>query len=526
MSLWANIKNRLMKVGAGTGMAQEYNDIFDLTGVPAYRQFYNFGIFVWKYLYRGLYQAWHIIPAPTVDNPSHKRELYRSNTPKAVCAELASLAWSERCKINVTVPRFPLTEDDPEGKAQRFIDCVLKDNGFYTKMQSSIEIMLALGGFASKVWYDGSRLQVGYAAADQFVPIAWDNAKITEGVFISRQAKGGYYYTRLEWHKWDGAAYVITNELFRAEQKNQNHESQDILGYRYPLAEIFPALNEETRIEGLKRSLFTYARTPIANNIDFDSPLGVSIYANALETLHAIDIAFDSFVAEFRLGKRRIIVPASAIRTVVDPVTGTPRRYFDATDEVYQALSTDDPDHLKINDNSVPIRVQEHIEGINALLSLLCLQLGFSANTFTFDEHQGIKTATEVISEDSKTYKTVKNIQSAIEPSLIDLVKNIFSVASVYDVEFEGEKVSSWFPSGDIDADISVYWDDSIIEDKKSQIDRGILLMSNGVMSKRAFMRDVLGMTDEQVDAELKEIADEGQIRAEDVDRFATFGVS
>ena len=78
---------------------------------------------------------------------------------------------------------------------------------------------------------------------------AWDNAKVTEGVFISRQAKGGYYYTRLEWHKWDGLTYWVSNELYRSDKKGDvqgSGEPQDILGFRYPLAEIYPFLNEST----------------------------------------------------------------------------------------------------------------------------------------------------------------------------------------------------------------------------------------------------------------------------------------
>ena len=104
--------------------------------------------------------------------------------------------------------------------------------------------------------------------------------------------------------------------------------------------------------QGLSTSLFAYYRPAIANNLDDDSPLGVSIYANALSTLKALDICYDSFVQEFRLGRKRIIVPAQCLRTVQDPVTNQVRRFFDATDEAYVALKSDDTDALKIQDNT------------------------------------------------------------------------------------------------------------------------------------------------------------------------------
>ena len=79
----------LMQRGAAeTGIAREFKDIFELGGVPAFNQFYNFGIFVWKMLYRGFYEPWHLIAAPTIADPAAKRRVYRMNAAKAICAEL------------------------------------------------------------------------------------------------------------------------------------------------------------------------------------------------------------------------------------------------------------------------------------------------------------------------------------------------------------------------------------------------------------------------------------------------------
>ena len=70
-------KGGLQKMAANTGIAREFKDIFEIGGVPAFNQFYYFGIFVWKYLYRGFYNVWHLVPAPTIRDPQHKREMYR-----------------------------------------------------------------------------------------------------------------------------------------------------------------------------------------------------------------------------------------------------------------------------------------------------------------------------------------------------------------------------------------------------------------------------------------------------------------
>jgi A118 family predicted phage portal protein len=401
-------------------------------------------------------------------------------------------------------------------------------------MQESIEEGLALGGAALKTWVESKRdengneipdtrkVMIGYAMADQFIPLAWDNAKVTEGVFVSRIAKGGYYYTRLEWHKWNGLTYVITNELYRSEMENgATAESQDILGVRYPLAEIYPYLDEITEVP-VEESLFSYWRTPIANNLDDNSPLGMSIYGNALETLHALDICYDSFVSEFRLGKKRIIVPARAVRMVADPRTGEMKRYFDATDEVYEALASDDPDDLKITDNSVELRVDEHIAAINAFLSILCLQTGFSAGTFTFDQHTGLKTATEVVSENSKTYKTIKTIQNQIRPAIEHLVRNIIDVAILYDLEDEGQKVETLASRG---YNVNITFDDGVTQDRQTNLNEGVMLVGAGMLSKYTFLTDPKygqGLTPEEAEAELARIKEEGRGTINPLDIFNT----
>ena len=529
----------MQKTVAGTGLAKEYKTIFEVAGIPSFQQFYDFGIFIWKWLWKGFYKPWHLIPAPTIADRNRKREVFRMGMAKAICAEMAGLVWGEDCTVNVSIEGREQADADGNpipDPLNEFVQDVFIKNAFHEKMQESIEEGLALGGAAMKSWAevkhdengneipDTRKLMIGYAMADQFVPVSWDNARVYEGVFISRIAKDGYYYTRLEWHTWNGLTYVIRNELYRSEiTKGVNNETQDILGVRYPLAEIYPYLEEETEIP-VEESLFCYWRTPIANNLDDNSPLGMSIYGNSLETLHALDICYDSFVREFRLGKKRIIVPSRAVRTVVDPTTGEVCRYFDANDETYEALASDAPEDLKISDNSVELRVEEHIAAINAFLSILCLQTGFSPGTFTFDQHTGLKTATEVVSEDSKTYKTIKTIQKQLRPAIEHLVRNIIDVAILYEMDYEGQSIESLVAPG---YNVNIVFDDGITQDRQTNLNEGVMLVGAGLLSKFTFMTDPKygqGLTKEQAEAELQRIRDEN--KAGSVDPLAIFNTA
>ena len=531
MRVWDTIKTwgrgLMQRTASATGIAREFKDIFELGGVPAFSQFYYYGVFIWKYLYRGFYKDWHLVPVHAVGAKSGQtRQLFRLNTAKAVCSELASLVWGEECEISVSSAGWDekvnedgvVTNPDP---LKGFIEDVLRKNAFHEKMQELIEQGLALGGSTIKVWHDVKRdregnelpdsgaIRLGYCMADQFVPLSWDNAQIYEGVFISRRARKGWYYTRLEWHRWDGATYTITNELYKAEMQRGTNagENQDILGIRCPvaeMAELYPGLEPETVVP-VEESLFSYWRTPIANNLDDNSPLGVSLYANALETLHAIDICYDSLVTEFRLGKKKIIVPARFLRAVVDPQTGRQVRYFDPTDETFVGVADDDG-KTGVHDVSVALRVEEHVAALNALLSILCLQLGFSATTFSFDAQHGLKTATEVVSENSKTYKTIKTVQNQLRPMIEHLVRNIIDVAILYGMQWQGQSVESLAAGG---YEVQVAFDDGVTQDRQTNLNEGVMLVGAGLLSKYTFLTDRKygqGLTEKDAIAELERI--------------------
>ena len=523
---------RLMqRTAAATGLAREYRDIFDLGGVPAFKGYYQTGIFVWKALYRGYYEAWHKVVAPTVASPKNTRDLYRLNAAKAVCAELAGLVWGEQAEIRVAMNGWEEHKDPETGAVvdpdplNAYVQAVLTANAFGEHLQPLIEQVMALGGGAVKVWGepkgtgnreqgtgDAVEVRLGYVAADQFVPLAWDNAGVTEGVFISRSAKGKYFYTRLEWQRVEGARLVIENQLYRADIENaaQPGRMQDILGSRVPLETLYPNLEERVEVDA-PEGLFSYFRTPVANNMADDTPLGMSIYGNAMETLHALDICYDSFVSEFRLGKKRIIVPARCVRQVVDPVSGIPRRYFDPSDEVYEAFAADDKDELKISDDSVALRVEEHVAALNAFLNILCLQVGFSAGSFSFDNSGGVKTATEVVSENSKTFKTLRTVKNQLAPALEKLVRQIVQVAALYGIEHEGQSVAALAAGG---FEVKITFDDSVTQDRQTNLNEGISLVNSRLLSKFTFLTDPkygIGLTEAEAKTELERINEESR---------------
>ena len=131
----------MQKTVAETGLAREFKSVFELGGVPSFQQFYNFGIFIWKWLWKGFYKPWHVIPCPTIADPKATRNMYRMDMAKAICSEMAGLVWGEECAVNISTEGVEEGQEDP---LNAFVQKVLSKNAFHQKMQENIEEGLAL----------------------------------------------------------------------------------------------------------------------------------------------------------------------------------------------------------------------------------------------------------------------------------------------------------------------------------------------------------------------------------------------
>lgn len=489
--MFATIISKLKGVMQKMGLIKTLGSITDHKKVSATEEEYN-RILTWKALYKGYYKDFHDVRYQTIEGQK-KRRRASMGMPKVVAQEMASLVFNEKCVINIS-----------DQALKQNIEEVFNNNGFYKQFQRYLEYMFAESGFVGKPYFEDGKVKISWVTADNFAPISSNNDEIHEAVFLNEIRKGKLYYTLLEWHEWQGKTYVITNELYQSTNPGD-------LGTKVPLSLLYQDLDEVVTIEGLKRPLFVYFKPNIANNFDTSSVLGISLYANALDTLKSLDIAFDSFQREFTLGKKRIIVPESAIKTVIDPNSGHISRYFDADDEVYQAMNYGDMDSGEIKDIQVTLRVEEHINAINALLNILAMQTGFSAGTFTFDG-QGVKTATEVVSENSKTFRTKNSHETLVEEGVKELIDAICQVAELYDV----------FSAPD-EYEVSIDFDDSVAEDRQANATYYSGLVSQGLMPKlRAIMR-IFDLPEEEAKKWLEEIkAEQATVTPEMVDLFGT----
>ncbi|MGN1415686.1 MAG: phage portal protein [Oscillospiraceae bacterium] len=399
-----------------------------------------------------------------------ERELALVNGAKVLCDTLSDMTFGQQVDIIIG-----------NKNKQKFVDRVLQDNAFWDRMPQIFSLGYALGGALVKVFVSGGAVKLDYSSAEDFIPLGWDSAHIDEGIFRSRFCRGGMYYTLFEkhGHSSDGSPEV-SRKLFCS------HNSSD-MGTENSLGTLFPEMQPVTAYP-FGRKMFSYFHPAASNNIMTDSGIGLSVFYNCRDTLKALDIAFDSLMREFILGRKRIIVPSSCIRTVVDPESGEVRRYFDADDEVYQALRCEDEKDLKIIDNTAELRVDEHVSAVNALLNILCFQTGLSSGTLSFGSASGVRTAAEIESQENRTSRTVNSNRNIAAEFIEDIVRSIIS-AGVYIGELN-----------DSETDIRISFSKELDISVDSQIDRTFKLMDHGIIdtekARENLAETVGGMTD------------------------------
>ena len=387
---------------------------------------------------------------------------------RALCAELSRLCFTEGTELVCS-----------DSETQSYLTRVLDENRFAERFSDLLEKAFALGGGVIKVYNDESGVRLDFITADQFVPTKWDSRGFYGGAFGYGITESGRSCTLAETQEITDKGLVIENKLY-----NEN-------GRELELSELYPKMRGKTVIKGLTKPLFVYFGTRAGKNRQCP-PLGASVFADSEDTLKAIDIVFDSLIREFILGKKRIIVPSYAVRGEYDD-NGELKRYFNVNDEVFEAFSASDTDELKITDNTAELRVSEHVDALDKLLDLLCMQAGLSEGALSF-KNGTLRTATEVVSRNSRTYRTACFYRKLIAKGLMRVAESICILGKM-----SGEL------SENADISAAIRFADGVCEDEGTRTERARALYSSGLISKARALSEIYGISLENAKAMEKE---------------------
>lgn len=416
----------------------------------------------WKSWYVGDVKGFHRYKVRNGHNTVRCKR-YTLNMGKKIPEDWANLLMNE--KVSITL----------EGqKEQDFVDRVFDENNFLVKSNEMQEAAFALGTVAfiprvvgmeatetGPIPGSASGIVMDYVTVEHIWPLAWQNGIITECAFDSIVTVNGEQYCYLQIHHKVNDLYDIENRIYHYRNDNVDAELalSDVPGF-----ELVPPVVHT----GSTRRQFVIDRPNIANNFD-DSPLGISVYANAIDIMKGVDIAYDSYVNEFVLGKKRIMVKPAA----TEFLDGEP--IFDSDDLVFYVLPEDVQDGAIITPIDMTLRTAEHNTGIQDQLNLLSSKCGFGENHYRFDQGS-VATATQVISENSTMFRTIKKHEIILEQVLIELCRIVLHLGN-----------TAMNAGLNEDVEISVDFDDSIIEDDQTNFSRDMQMLSAGILNDWEF---------------------------------------
>lgn len=445
----------------------------------------------WKSWYQGNVRSFSFYRVHTGQGTYTRRKRKSLGMAKKVSEDIADLLLNERVKITLS-----------DQSTAAFVQQVLEENHFLI-LGNDYQERKAYTGTVAYIPYlydaeaaeDGTirngKIGIEYVSASNIYPVSWENGRVTECIFTFPKTVNRKKYVQVQYHKLIDGQYVIENTVL--ENVTGSQEGKELSPEEW--CELRPFQNLAQRMEtGSPEPQFVLDRLNIVNNADDDesNPMGIAIFANAIDILKGLDVTYDSYCSEFELGRKRVFVAPEMVKNKDGSLA------FDPEDIVFYKMPEDYSEKGKegmIHEVNMELRSEQHSKGINDGLNYLSLKCGFGTERYKF-EGGGVKTATEVISENSDMYRMLKKHEIILNDAIIELVRIIIRLGIVI-----GNSLNS-------ETGITIDFDDSIIEDKQAERQQDRQDVSMGAMALWEYRVKHYGETPEKAKAAVQQPAE------------------
>ena len=348
------------------------------------------------------------------------------------------------------------------------------------KMRNMAELASACGGIMLKPYISDSGVAVDAVRADRFIPVVFDDdGKITAAIFIDKKRSGTQYLTRLEYHRTENGQYKVSNRAFVS-------DNDDVLGRSISLTRVkeWAELEEDAVLDGIETPLFAYFKMPMANTVDTDSPLGISVFEKAAELIADANAQYERMLWEFDSADRFLGISSDLLRHDRNGKVSLPKR----EERLYKLFEWDEGGKKLFEDWTPTIREQNYINGLNEIMRRIEFNCGLAYGTLS-DVSEQEKTAEEIRASKQRSYAHIVDIQKALQSALEQLISAMDAYVTLYNLA----------PAGDYD--ISFEFDDSIVADRKTEFQERVELASIGAMAPWEIRMWYTGETEEQAKA-------------------------
>ncbi len=431
---------------------------------PRARSAYYSKIAEWESWWRGHNRSFHEYFENAAGGGMMRRELYRMNMAKKICEDWAAVILNDRTRICLSDPA-----------AEELVLRVLSETGFISEACRLVEKAFALGTGAAILRLRGELdgegnlspsdgISFEFVDASHIIPLSVRGGEIVEAAFVSESIERGQDTVYLETHTLEDDGYVIRNEFFRREDgrlvRISGHGAADCVrtGSRVPLFSIL---------------------TPnIQNNIDEYCGLGISVFADAIDCLKGVDLAFNNFCRDIKLGGKKVFINQSLINRDDMGNVFTPD---DVAQQLFVTIGDGDfAENPMITEHNPALRCAENAEAVQSQLSYLSFRCGLGTHHYTFTETMGRSrlTATQYMGERQDMRQNATKHQKNARRFLIGVVRAILYVSN-----------AAFGIPVDANAKITVSFDDTYFTDTESLRARDISELEAGIITAEEYRR-------------------------------------
>lgn len=406
------------------------------------------------------------------------------NLPAAIASEMARLVTMES---NITISGSP--------KADEINKSLLH---FFENLPKYVEYACGTGGIVFKPYIQNdSKIAVDIVKAGDFFPVKFDSGEnITAVIFPEYKRVGKKLYTRLEYQELDNGIYRIVNRAFVSSKAVVKMDNVINIGQEISLTDVpeWEDIEPYVELHNADRTLFSYFKIPLANNIDLESPLGVSVYSRAVNQIRDADEQYGATLWEFKSKETAIQAADEFFKRDRNGKAVLPK----GKERLYHAMG---PGILSkagnpfFNAYSPEIRDESFFNGYNRIVQKIEFNCGLAYGTLS-DPQNVDKTAEEIKASKQRSYDTVKSIQNSLGIAIVNLVGAVDAWLSIYGI------------AGNGNVETSCDWDDSLIVDKKYEIEQLRADFSMGVVGSIEYRMKRFNETKEQAIEMLKMAAE------------------
>lgn len=360
------------------------------------------------------------------------------------------------------------------------------------------------------------KMEFDFIQSDCFYPFSFNsNGDLIDVAFVQTKTDSDKIYTRLERHRLNVNNVTIENYAFRSTVSTTQDAYSGIggltLGTEIPLSEVpeWKDIPPKATVKNVDRLLFGYFKMPDANTIDPHSPLGISCFGRARDLIRDADQQYSRLIWEFEGGELAIDIDRDALQFLEND-DGGHSVMGHLQQRLYRTIDLGESDTYRPFTPS--LRDVSLINGLNNILMRIEDVCALSRGTLS-DVAAEARTATEIKILKQRSFSSNKEIQSALQTALEDVIYAMNVYVTLYNIVGDIE----YKPDGKIDTskmgsyDVSFEWDDSILIDEETELATRMSLYKEGIESKVALRMWYFGETEKQAQEALNRIAEENR---------------